>query len=107
MNYAMAEMQGKSKNITASRSRIYRKNYNAHGEQKNGSVVREFFGGLRLGCLNLEDDLRRLEAEWSDCYNFFSPTKMAVAKVEKPDGKGPVPNTRKATHKRHVSEPLN
>ena len=88
INYAMAEMQGKRRNIAVSRSRFYRKNDNAHVEQKNGSVVRELFGELRLDCLDLEDDLRRLEAEWSDYCNFFRPTKMIVAKIKKPDGKG-------------------
>ena len=88
INYAMAEMQGKRQNIAVSRSRFYRKNDNAHVEQKNGSVVRELFGELRLDCLDLEGDLRRLEAEWSDYCNFFRPTKMIVAKIKKPDGKG-------------------
>ena len=88
INYAMAEMQGRRKNIAVSRSRFYRKNDNAHVEQKNGSVVRELFGELRLDCLDLEDDLRRLEAEWSDYCNFFRPTKMIVAKIKKPDTKG-------------------
>jgi hypothetical protein len=71
-----------------SRSRFYRKNDNAHVEQKNGSVVRELFGELRLDCLDLENDLRRLEAEWSNYCNFFRPTKMIVAKEKKPDAKG-------------------
>ena len=88
INYAMAEMQGKRKNIAVSRSRFYRKNDNAHVEQKNGSVVRELFGELRLDCQDLEPDLMRLEAEWSDYCNFFRPTKMIVAKTKKPDGKG-------------------
>lgn len=88
INYAMAEMQGGRKGIAVSRSRFYRKNDNAHVEQKNGSVVRELFGELRLDCLELEDDLRRLEAEWSDYCNFFRPTKMLVSKVKRPDGKG-------------------
>ena len=84
----MAEMQGNRWNIAVSRSRFYRKNDNAHVEQKNGSVVRELFGELRLDSLDLEDDLRRLESEWSDYCNFFRPTKMIVAKIKKPDGKG-------------------
>ena len=88
INYAMAEMQGMRKEISVSRSRFYRKNDNAHVEQKNGSVVRELFGELRLDCLDLEPDLMRLEAEWSDYCNFFRPTKMIVSKTKKPDGKG-------------------
>ena len=71
-----------------SRSRPYRKNDNAHVEQKNGSVVRELFGELRLDCQDLEPDLMRLEAEWSDYCNFFRPTKMIVSKTKKADGKG-------------------
>ena len=88
INYAMAEMQGKRKEISVSRSRFYRKNDNAHVEQKNGSVVRELFGELRLDCQDLEPDLMRLEAEWSDYCNFFRPTKMIVSKTKKADGKG-------------------
>ena len=88
INYAMAEMQGKRKGIALSRSRFYRKNDNAHVEQKNGSVVRELFGELRLDCQDLESDLMRLEAEWSDYCNFFRPTKMIVSKAKKADGKG-------------------
>lgn len=88
INYAMAEMQGKRNGIAVSRSRFYQKNDNAHVEQKNGSVVRELFGELRLDCLDLEEDLIRLEAEWSDYCNFFRPTKMIVSKEKKADGKG-------------------
>lgn len=88
INYAMAEMLGKRKGIAVSRSRFYQKNDNAHVEQKNGSVVRELFGELRLDCLDLEKDLIRLEAEWSDYCNFFRPTKMIVSKEKKADGKG-------------------
>lgn len=88
INYAMAEMQGRRKDMSISRSRFYRKNDNAHVEQKNGSVVRELFGELRLDCQDLEPDLMRLEAEWSDYCNFFRPTKMIIAKTKKPDGKG-------------------
>lgn len=88
INYAMAEMQGRRKDMAISRSRFYRKNDNAHVEQKNGSVVRELFGELRLDCQDLEPDLMRLEAEWSDYCNFFRPTKMIIAKTRKPDGKG-------------------
>lgn len=88
INYAMAEMQGRRKHIAVSRSRFRQKNDNAHVEQKNGSVVRELFGEMRLDCRDLEDDLIRLERDWSDYCNFFRPTKMIVAKEKRPDGKG-------------------
>ncbi len=88
INYAMAEMQGKRKHISVSRSRFRHKNDNAHVEQKNGSVVRELFGEMRLDCRDLEADLIRLEKDWSDYCNFFRPTKMIVAKTKRADGKG-------------------
>ena len=88
INYAMAEMQGRRTHIAVSRSRFRQKNDNAHVEQKNGSVVRELFGEMRLDCRDLEDDLIRLERDWSDYCNFFRPTKMIVAKEKRPDGKG-------------------
>jgi hypothetical protein len=88
INYAMAGMQGGRKHIALSRSRPYRKNDNAHVEQKNGSVVRELFGEMRLDCKDLEGDLVRLERDWSDYCNFFRRTKMIVSKGKKADGKG-------------------
>lgn len=88
INHAMAEMQGARKGIAVSRSRFYRKNDNAHVEQKNGSVVRELLGEVRLNWRDCEDDLMRLEREWSDYCNFFRPTKMVVAKTKKDGGKG-------------------
>lgn len=91
INHAMAEMQGRRKDISISGSRLYRKNDNAHVEQKNGSVVRELFGGLRLDRLDLEDDLLRLESEWSDYCNFFRPTKMIIAKTQKTGRQGVYP----------------
>jgi len=88
INYAMAELQGRRRHISVSRSRFRHKNDNAHVEQKNGSVVRELFGEMRLDCRDLEDDLIRLGRDWSDYCNFFRRTKMIVAKSKRADGKG-------------------
>lgn len=88
INYAMAEMQGRRRHVTLSRSRSYHKNDNAHAGQKNGAVVRELLGEMRLDCGELEDDLIRLERDWSDYCNFFRRTKMIVSKEKRADGKG-------------------
>lgn len=88
INYALADYLGVRKRIPLSRSRFRRKNDNAHVEQKNGSVVRELLGEMRLGCKDLEPDLRKLEEEWSDYNNFFRPTKMIIDKHRKENGKG-------------------
>ncbi len=88
INYAMAEMQGGRAHVSLSRSRPYHKNDNAHVEQKNGSVVRELFGEMRLDCMELGEDLIRLERDWSDYCNFFRRTKMIVGRERRADGKG-------------------
>lgn len=88
INYALADYLGVQKRIPLSRSRFRKKNDNAHVEQKNGSVVRELLGEIRLGCKDLEADLIKLEEEWSDYNNFFRPTKMIIAKYRKDNGKG-------------------
>ena len=88
INYAMAEMRGRRRHVTLSRSRSYHKNDNAHVEQKNGSVVRELLGEMRLDCGELEDDLIRPGRDWSDYCNFFRRTKMIVSKEKRADGKG-------------------
>ena len=86
--WTRAALQGRRRHISVSRSRFRHKNDNAHVEQKNGSVVRELFGEMRLDCRDLEDDLIRLGRDWSDYCNFFRRTKMIVAKSKRADGKG-------------------
>ena len=71
-----------------SRSRPYRKNDNAHVEQKNGSLVRTLLGESRLGKRELEAGLRDLCEDYSNYRNFCVPCKMLVAKVKRKEGKG-------------------
>ena len=88
VNAAVAEYLGVRRKVPFSRSRPYRKNDNAHVEQKNGSVVRTLFGESRLDRPELERELVRLCEDYSDYRNFRVPCKMLVAKAKSPDGKG-------------------
>ena len=88
MNNAIAEWRGGHWKMPFSRSRPYRKNDNAHVEQKNGSVVRTLLGEGRLDRRELEPELRRLCEDHSDYRNFCVPCKMPVAKARRTDGKG-------------------
>lgn len=67
--------------VTFTRSRPYRKNDNAHVEQKNWTHVRQLFGYDRLDSNNIiywMNDLYR--KEWSQYQNFFIPTVKLVEK---------------------------
>ena len=88
VNNAIAEWRGDRWKMPFSRSRPYRKNDNAHVEQKNGSVVRILLGESRLDRSELEPELRRLCEDYSGYRNFCVPCKMLVAKTKRKDGKG-------------------
>ena len=88
VNNAIAEWRGERWKMPFSRSRPYRKNDNAHVEQKNGSVVRTLLGESRLDRRELDQELRRLCEDYSDYRNFCVPCKMLVAKTKREDGKG-------------------
>ncbi|MBQ5531534.1 MAG: transposase family protein [Kiritimatiellae bacterium] len=88
VNNAIAEWRGDRWKMPSSRSRPYRKNDNAHVEQKNGSVVRTLLGESRLDRRELEPELRRLCEDYSGYRNFCVPCKMLVAKTKRKDGKG-------------------
>ena len=85
---AIAEWRGERWKMPFSRSRPFRKNDNAHAEQKNGSVVRTLLGEGRLDKRELEPELRRLCEDYSAYRNFCVPCKMLVAKARRRDGKG-------------------
>jgi hypothetical protein len=72
--------------ITFTRSRPYRKNDQAHVEQKNWSVVRRTIGYDRL---ETTDELALLQSIYADLrlyVNFFQPVFKLIGK-EKIDGK--------------------
>jgi hypothetical protein len=69
------------------RSRAYRKNDNAHCEQKNWTHVRQLFGHERFGHPELVALMNDLYAsEWSQFTNHFKPT-FKLLKREKQNGK--------------------
>lgn len=73
----------KEKAIQFTRSRPYKKNDNAHVEQKNWTHVRQLFGYHRLdkeSLVELMNDLYR--NEWSLYQNHFIPTMKCVQKVK-------------------------
>jgi hypothetical protein len=69
------------------RSRAYRKNDNAHCEQKNWTHVRQLFGHDRFGHPELVPLMNALYAqEWSQYTNHFKPT-FKLKRRERKDGK--------------------
>jgi hypothetical protein len=69
------------------RSRAYRKNDNAHCEQKNWTHVRQLFGHDRFEHPELVPLMNELYAqEWSQFTNHFKPTFKLLSR-EKKDGK--------------------
>jgi hypothetical protein len=69
------------KPVKFTRSRPYRKNDNAHVEQKNWSHVRQLFGYDRFGDHRLVDLINDLyKNEWPLYNNFFCPTLKLKSK---------------------------
>jgi hypothetical protein len=69
--------------VTFTRSRPYRKNDQAHIEQKNGSVVRRMVGYRRFEGLAATEALARLYRPMRLFVNFFQPSfKLAEKKRE-------------------------
>lgn len=66
--------------ITFTRSRAYRKNDQAHVEQKNFSTVRKIIGYRRLETERQLAILNRIYKLLSDYLNFFLPTLKLVRK---------------------------
>ncbi|WP_233231544.1 integrase [Tichowtungia aerotolerans] len=63
------------------RSRPYRKNDNAHVEQKNWPHVRELLGYDRLDNPAMLKELNRLYQEWEQLNNFFKPSLKLKSKM--------------------------
>jgi hypothetical protein len=76
INYGLhAFLRERAKPVYFTRSRAYKKNDNAHVEQKNWTHVRQFLGYERLDCpevVPLLNDLYR--TEWRQFQNFFCPS---------------------------------
>jgi hypothetical protein len=88
LNWALhRHLTGRAVQLPWTRSRAYRKNDNAHCEQKNWTHVRQLFGHDRFGHPELVVLMNDLYAqEWSQFTNHFKPT-FKLLKREKPAGK--------------------
>jgi len=73
--------------LQLSRSRPYRKNDNCRIEQKNGSVIRDYFGDIRFDRYVQYDALEALCRDIALYTNLFRPCKKLVSK-ERKDCKG-------------------
>jgi hypothetical protein len=76
LNWALYEhLTGRKMKVPFTRSRAYRKNDNAHCEQKNWTHVRQLFGHERFEHPQLVALMNDLYAqEWSQFTNHFKPT---------------------------------
>jgi hypothetical protein len=88
LNWALhRHLTGRPMKMPWTRSRAYRKNDNAHCEQKNWTHVRQLFGHERFGHPQLAPLMNDLYAqEWSQFTNHFKPT-FKLLKREKKGGK--------------------
>jgi hypothetical protein len=88
LNWALhRHLTGRAAKLPWTRSRAYRKNDNAHCEQKNWTHVRQLFGHERFGHPELVPLMNDLYAkEWSQFTNHFKPT-FKLLKREKQGGK--------------------
>jgi len=73
--------------IELSRSRPYRKNDNAHIEQKNYTHVRLLLGDDRFEHYELVEPLNEALREWSLWNNLYAAQRRLLRKERQPDGK--------------------
>ena len=73
-------LRGRKKKVDFTRSRAYRKNDNAHVEQKNWTHVRELFGHERFEHSKLVPLMNDLYAEWALLQNHFCPSVKLLSK---------------------------
>jgi hypothetical protein len=88
LNWALhRHLTGRPVRLPWTRSRAYRKNDNAHCEQKNWTHVRQLFGHDRFEHPQLVALMNDLYAnEWSQLTNHFKPT-FKLLRRQKKDGK--------------------
>ena len=88
LNWALhRHLTGRTVKMPWTRSRAYRKNDNAHCEQKNWTHVRQLFGHDRFGHPELVPAMNDLYArEWSQFTNHFKPT-FKLLRREKKNGR--------------------
>ena len=79
INYALLNFC-KTQKITFTRSRAYKKNDQAHVEEKNGSIVRKLIGYDRYEGINAYNALSKLYAVLRLYVNFFQPSLKLISK---------------------------
>ena len=102
LNWALYEhLTGREDRLPFTRSRAYRKNDNAHCEQKNWTHVRQLFGHDRFEHPELVPLMNDLYAqEWSQFTNHFKPT-FKLLKRDKQGGQ------TKRIYRKHRRRPIN
>ena len=90
--------------IEFTRSRPYRKNDNAHVEQKQWTHVRQLLGYDRFEDRRLVARINDLyRNEWRALVNFFLPTMQLIAKHREGTAKADACDATTASHARHTS----
>lgn len=79
INYALLDFC-KTNQITFTRSRAYKKNDQAHVEEKNGSIVRRLVGYDRFEGIDAFNALSELYATLRLYVNFFQPSLKLISK---------------------------
>ena len=79
INYALLDFC-KTQEITFTRSRPYKKNDQAHVEEKNGSIVRRIIGYDRYEGMDAYNALSALYASLRLYVNFFQPSLKLISK---------------------------
>lgn len=82
LNWHLAKhLTGRKKPVQFTRSRAYKKNDNAHIEEKNWSQIRQYLGYQRFEKEHLVEKLNDLYInEWNDYFNFFMPSVKLIDK---------------------------
>ena len=79
--HLLKHLTGRKKPVQFTRSRPYKKNDNAHVEEKNWSQIRQYLGYQRFEKEQLVEKLNDLYInEWNDYFNFFMPSVKLVDK---------------------------
>ena len=79
--------QNRDPKVELSRSRPYRKNDNAHIEQKNYTHVRQLLGDDRFDAEELVEPLNEVLTQWSLWNNLYGAQRRLVKKERQADGK--------------------
>lgn len=79
-HHLMRYLNQRPKAVGWTRSREYRKNDNAHVEQKNWTHVRQLLGYERIAIPEAVAPINDLYAHWNDLQNFFMPAIKLKAK---------------------------